>query len=252
VHPSQTKTSHLSFLFTFFLHYILTAGRSFSLNIIMTSRLFLLVLPALAMARFGQENAVQAQISPLDGTLGGKSINALLAGANACDQLTVADSIAALGGQAATDAAKAMVQAERNFNPFTTDRPTVCNDPTLPKTAALRGILPLIDPAVQGAAAVNAASKASLTKPVDATGKSEADLLTAAGFTTFTPQAPGQAVAAAAAKNNNANAGQVNARGGAAAGAAQGNAQAGNAQAGQQVTSQSICTSYTYANAMIE
>ncbi|KAA8911659.1 hypothetical protein FN846DRAFT_756502, partial [Sphaerosporella brunnea] len=152
-------------------------------------------LPLLAAARFGQENAVQSIIASIGGndgkaaTLGGQSISTLLAGSNACDKLSLADQVAALGGSTALDAAKKLVQAEKNFNPFATSIPTICSDATLPATAGLRGIIPLIDPAVDGAAAVNAASAASLKTPLDATGKSVADLLTGIGFTNFTSQA---------------------------------------------------------------
>ncbi|KAI6781125.1 uncharacterized protein J7T54_002481 [Emericellopsis cladophorae] len=149
-------------------------------------------------ARFNQENAVQGVISSIGGgeaaTLAGASIRALLAGANACDKLTLADQVAALGGDAdgALDAAKQLVQAEKNFNPFAVDRPSVCDDPSLPANEGLRGIVPLIDPAVDGAAAVNDASAASLTTPVNQAG-SQADLLRDIGFETFTAQSGGSA-----------------------------------------------------------
>jgi len=164
------------------------------------------VLLATVDARFGQEDAVQATIAAVTGgaagqaaTLAGQSISTLLAGANACDKLSLADQIAAIGSTSAVSAAQKLVQAEKNFNPFATSNPSICSDTTLPATDSLRGILPLIDPAVTGAAAVNTASTASLTTPLDATGKSVADLLTGVGFTNFTSQAAGASASAAPA-----------------------------------------------------
>lgn len=56
-------------------------------------------------------------------------------------QLQLADQVAALDGAGALDAAKALVQAEKNFNPFAVSIPSFCSDPSLPATAELRGIL---------------------------------------------------------------------------------------------------------------
>ena len=66
-----------------------------------------------------------------------------------------------------------------------TDKPTLCNDPSLPKTEALRGITPLVDPAVTGADKANALSATSQKTPFDATGLSVAQVLAAQGFTNF-------------------------------------------------------------------
>ena len=85
-------------------------------------------------------------------------------------------------------AAIGLVAAEKNFNPFAQSIPTICSDPTLPATEALRGITPLIDPAVGGADVANDLSAQTITTPLDATGKSVADLLAANGFTNFTTQ----------------------------------------------------------------
>ncbi|KAI5777996.1 hypothetical protein EDC01DRAFT_623373, partial [Geopyxis carbonaria] len=160
-----------------------------------SNALLLLSLAALTHARFGQENAVQAIIAGVAGgadgaaaTLAGQSISTLLAGSNACDKLTLADEVAALGGADAIAAAAALVQAEKNFNPFAADGPNVCSDATLPVTAELRGIVPLVDPSLDGAAAVNEASAASLDAPGEQAG-SAADLLTDLGFAAFTAQA---------------------------------------------------------------
>ncbi|KAI5848424.1 hypothetical protein DFP73DRAFT_629863 [Morchella snyderi] len=151
---------------------------------------------ALAHARFGQENAVQNIISAIGGnggaaaTLAGQSIGTLLAGANACAKLSLADEVAALDGAGALNAAKALVQAEKNFNPFAVTIPSFCSDASLPATEALRGILPLVDPDLDGAAAQNAASAASLNAPVDAAGLSIADIVQGQGsITDFTAQA---------------------------------------------------------------
>lgn len=69
------------------------------------------------------------------------------------------------------------------------DAPTLCSDATLPATEALRGILPLVDPAVLGSDVENANSAQSLKAPFDATGLSVADVAKANGFTNFTTQA---------------------------------------------------------------
>ncbi|KAI5803543.1 hypothetical protein DFH27DRAFT_556165 [Peziza echinospora] len=104
-------------------------------------------LISVVTARFGQENLAQGAIQALGGgqaaTLAGQSISTLLAGTNACDKLRLADQVALLDGAGAIDAAKKLVQAEKNFNPFAVDRPNVCDDANLPATAALRGILPV-------------------------------------------------------------------------------------------------------------
>lgn len=82
--------------------------------------------------------------------------------------------------------AAAVVAAEQNFNPFNVDIPSICDDATLPATAELRGIIPLVDPAVTGSDVENAASATSLTTPFDATGLSVAGVMQAQGFSNFT------------------------------------------------------------------
>ncbi|RPA92914.1 hypothetical protein L873DRAFT_1708098 [Choiromyces venosus 120613-1] len=186
------------------------------------------LLVASVRARFNQENAVQGVIAAIGGnngqaaTLAGQSIGTLLAGANACAKLALADQVAALDGAGALNAAKALVQAEKNFNPFAVNIPSVCSDPTLPATQGLRGIIPLIDPAVAGSDAVNTASAASLNTPVAANGKSVADLLTDIGFSSFTAQDAARNNVDAGAdgngngrgnNNNNNNTGNGNGRG---------------------------------------
>src|SRR4030081_1590699 len=73
-------------------------------------------------------------------------------------------------------AAIGLVAAEQNFNPFVVSIPSICSDPTLPTTAALRGVVPLIDPAVGGQDIENANSKTSVTTPFSADGLSVAQV----------------------------------------------------------------------------
>jgi hypothetical protein len=103
-------------------------------------------------------------------------------------QLQKADEIIAqLGmGADAIKAAQGLVAAEQNFNPFLVHIPSICSDPTLPTTAVLRGIVPLVDPAVSGSALENSNSAASLQKAFDATGMSVAQVMAAHGFSNFT------------------------------------------------------------------
>jgi hypothetical protein len=103
-------------------------------------------------------------------------------------QLQTGDKIIAeLGmGADAVKAAQDFVAAEQNFNPFVQNIPTICSDPTLPTTAVLRGILPLIDPAVGGSTLANQLSAQSPVTPFDATGLSVAEVFVNAGFSNFT------------------------------------------------------------------
>lgn len=191
----------------------------------------LAVLIAVAQARFGQEQVPIAAISAVNGgdagaaaTIAGAAISDLLAGSSACDKLKRGDQILAeLGtGADAVAAAIGMITAEKNFNPFAQDVPTICSDPTLPVNALLRGITCLIDPAVDGSAAANALSAQTAANPLDATGKSVADLLTENGFSNFISQDAAGATTQPAA-------GAGNAAGGAAAGGAGAGAAAGGA-----------------------
>lgn len=92
-----------------------------------------------------------------------------------------------------------------------TDIPTICGDPSLPANPLLRGITPLIDPDVVGADVANALSAATVQNPLDATGKSVADLLQENGFTSLTVQLPDDTTAAIIAQaGGNANAGGQN------------------------------------------
>lgn len=163
-----------------------------------TQSIFLAFLAAIAEARFSQEqgNGAIAAITALSdlgtsgqaATLGGNSIQFLLAAANPCGKLTQADSIITQLGTSdrAVAAARGLVAAEQNFNPFVVSIPSICSDPTLPKSAELRGVVPLIDPAVGGEATENANSKISITTPFNADGLSVAQVMVAQGFSNFT------------------------------------------------------------------
>ncbi|KXH61425.1 hypothetical protein CSAL01_05251 [Colletotrichum salicis] len=143
-------------------------------------------------ARFGQEQVPVQAVSSLQAgnpgeaaTLAGGIPGVLLAAADPCDKLTLADKIAALGtGADVLDAAKGVVAAEQNFNPFVVSVPAICGDASLPATEALRGIVPLVDPAVTGSDAENANSAASLQNPFDATGLSVAECTPTIDFQT--------------------------------------------------------------------
>ncbi|KAA8575991.1 hypothetical protein EYC84_006154 [Monilinia fructicola] len=160
--------------------------------------LLIIVSTTLVNARFGQEqgNGAIAAITALSNfgspgaaaTLGGNSIQFLLAAANPCGKLTQADAIVAQLGNASAvvSAARGLVAAEQNFNPFVVSVPNICSDPALPTTAALRGVVPLVDPAVGGSDEENANSKTSVATPFEADGLSVADVMVAQGFSNFT------------------------------------------------------------------
>ncbi|KAI6782290.1 uncharacterized protein J7T54_008376 [Emericellopsis cladophorae] len=155
-------------------------------------------LLAVAEARFGQEQVPVAAVQALGAagfgdpgvaaTIAGSIPSALLAASSPCDKLSIADQmIDELGNDPQViEAALGLVSAETNFNPFAVDVPFVCADPALPATAELRGVTPLVDPAVTGADVANAASAQSLNTPFDAEGLSQAEVMIAQGFTSFT------------------------------------------------------------------
>ncbi|KAL7958029.1 hypothetical protein V8C34DRAFT_284120 [Trichoderma compactum] len=157
-----------------------------------------ILLAAAAEARFGQEqgNGAIAAIQALSdlgqpgqaATLAGNAIQFLLAAANPCGKLTHADSILTELGtsDAAVAAARGLVAAEQNFNPFVVSVPSICSDTTLPKSAQLRGVVPLIDPAVVGSDLENKNAAASKTKPFAADGLSVAQVMVQNGFSNFT------------------------------------------------------------------
>jgi hypothetical protein len=91
-------------------------------------------------------------------------------------------------GSGALQAAIGLVAAEQNFNNFVVDIPSICNDATLPTSAALRGIIPLVDPGVVGSDVENANSATSKTTPFNADGLSVAQVMVAQGFSNFTAE----------------------------------------------------------------
>lgn len=100
-------------------------------------------------------------------------------------QLQRADQVVSeLGGGAdAIAAAIGLVTAEKNTNPFANNNvQNVCGDPSLPATAELRGITPLIDPAVDVNGDAAALSASSAAKPLSADGLSVFDLMSQAGL----------------------------------------------------------------------
>jgi len=165
----------------------------------MQTKTFLLAaLAAMGQARFGREGVIQPLVQALSdfgtpgaaGTLAGQTPGVLLAGASACAKLELADDIVAQLGEdpQVIAAAAALVQAEKNFNPSAQAIPTICDNAALPATEALRGIIPLVDPAVAGADVQNANSAQSLQNAFEAAGLSVGEISTAQGFANFTAQ----------------------------------------------------------------
>ncbi|KAL7919946.1 hypothetical protein ACQKWADRAFT_299738 [Trichoderma austrokoningii] len=182
------------------------------------------LLAVAAEARFGQEqgNGAISAIGALTNlgqpgqaaTLAGNSIQFLLAAANPCGKLTQADLILSELGtsDAAVAAARGLVAAEQNFNPFVVSIPSICGDATLPKSTQLRGVVPLIDPAVTGSDLENKNANASKITPFAANGLSVAQVMINQGFSNFTivnsdgseQQASGGSAAAAAPPSSQA------------------------------------------------
>ncbi|KAI1806519.1 hypothetical protein F4811DRAFT_132792 [Daldinia bambusicola] len=178
-------------------------------------------LLAVAEARFGQEQTPVADIQALGsfgnpgeaGTLSGSVPGVLLAAADPCAKLSLADKIVSTLGNdpQVIAAAQKLVAAEQNFNPFVVSVPNICGDASLPATQELRGIVPLVDPAVTGSDVENANSATSLKSPFDATGLSVAEVMTAQGFSNFTVKgAAAGGNANNGNNNNNANNGNNN------------------------------------------
>jgi len=186
-----------------------------------TKAVLVAALLAVAEARFGQEGLVQNAIQALGqfgnpgqaATLAGQTPGVLLGGANACAKLVLADTIVtSLGNDPAVIAAvKILVAAEKNFNPFAQSIPTICDDASLPATAELRGIVPLVDPAVAGSDIENANAASSQQNPFQANGLSVADIAIANGFANLTRQGSDGATSDAGAAAGNAGAGNNNA-----------------------------------------
>ncbi|KAI2622424.1 hypothetical protein GGR54DRAFT_638759 [Hypoxylon sp. NC1633] len=153
-------------------------------------------LLAVAEARFGQEQIPVADVQALGNfgnpgeaaTLAGAVPGVLLAAADPCAKLTLADKIVSTLGTdpSVIAAAQNLVAAEQNFNPFVVSVPNICGDATLPATQDLRGIVPLVDPAVTGSDVENANSETSVQTPFGADGLSVADVMSAQGFSNFT------------------------------------------------------------------
>ncbi|RDW78328.1 hypothetical protein BP5796_06180 [Coleophoma crateriformis] len=156
-----------------------------------TSVVLLLALGAATQARFNQEQIPIPAIQALSNrgqsgqaaTLAGGAVSTVLGAADPCARLTTADKIVATLGNTADviAAAKGLVAAEQNTQNGAL--PKACADATLPTTPELRGVIPLVDPAVGGAAVENANSAKSLTTPFANAGMSIAQIMAANGFT---------------------------------------------------------------------
>ncbi|KAJ3095553.1 hypothetical protein HDU97_006811 [Phlyctochytrium planicorne] len=114
-----------------------------------------------ADARFGQGGNVKlgtklrASGCGNFGQFGGKEIGTLLAGADPCDKLKLADSVLDVAAKdcagteafgLVVEAAMDLVSAERNFNPFKTKEDSICTDAAFPANPILQGILQFVDP----------------------------------------------------------------------------------------------------------
>lgn len=164
----------------------------------MSSKFIFISLPTCtAQARFNQEqepvNAIRALTNRgppgAAATLAG-SVPGVLAGANACAKLQLADRIVTNLG-AADDvlaAVRTFVAAERNFNPFAVSIPSICSDIDLPVTRELRGIVPFIVPVVVGSDIENANAALSTQDHFNSISCSVADVVAENGFTNFTAQ----------------------------------------------------------------
>ncbi|RKO84322.1 hypothetical protein BDK51DRAFT_49174 [Blyttiomyces helicus] len=127
--------------------------------------------PVLSPRRFGQEQAVDLgdklnaagphcqNFAGVAGTLGGQSAGTIVARADPCAKLRLADQIVAAakahqcdaqGTKIMLDAAMDEVHAEHNFSPFAGALDIVCLDASLPVSPELRGIPPLVDPRNNG------------------------------------------------------------------------------------------------------
>jgi hypothetical protein len=81
-----------------------------------------------------------------------------------------------------------LMAAEQNFNNFNVDIPSICTDPTIPTSEALRVITPLIDPGVLGSDIANTLAASSKTAPLNAVGLSVTEVLIENGFSNFTAE----------------------------------------------------------------
>ncbi|KAJ3381066.1 hypothetical protein HDU92_005596 [Lobulomyces angularis] len=144
--------------------------------------------------RFGQENQIQQLISTFDlnvpnGSVGGPAIGTLLAAADPCKVVDVAEQVLSTGGT--VNDARAVLGLEKNFNPFVVQAASICLDASKPTTADLRGILPLVDPSLPGAERINQLTQqrnkdiiaGTVNGAALAQGKSIADQMVELGFT---------------------------------------------------------------------
>ncbi|KAI9137992.1 hypothetical protein BKA69DRAFT_1148153 [Paraphysoderma sedebokerense] len=150
-------------------------------------------LTHLQKRRFNQENKIQELISTFKGlqnpyAIAGPAVNTLLPDANPCDVIDVAQKVID-GGGSVNDARKVLT-LEKNFNPFTVQSASICLDPSKPENPQLRGILPLLDPALPLANETNIKTQERNDKIFSgeldgvalAKGKSIADQLVELGF----------------------------------------------------------------------
>ncbi|KAJ3310221.1 hypothetical protein HDV04_005160 [Boothiomyces sp. JEL0838] len=198
----------------------------------MYSKIVITAFLAIVNARFGQQNPNLGDLQALlggavGGPLSGDIPSTLLGGADPCAKLSLADKIAAAkpGDAAVLTIAKKLVNTESNFNPFGAGAdPKFCNNPALPATPELRGILAQVsDDGLQqkfGANGglnndqINAIATKSLTNPLPADGLSVAQLYLQQGFKDFVGadkvQTPGNAANNQNTQSiNNANTGVV-------------------------------------------
>ncbi|OLL21928.1 hypothetical protein NEOLI_001998 [Neolecta irregularis DAH-3] len=117
------------------------------------SKLLIILAVSYSSARFGNENECVGATKAIQGappgvveTFAGQSIASLLAKADPCEKLKWADKIIDQLGSlpGALEAAICFVNAEKNYNNFAQNLVAFCNDPSLPVSTDIRGILPII------------------------------------------------------------------------------------------------------------
>ncbi|TLS22653.1 uncharacterized protein PpBr36_05740 [Pyricularia pennisetigena] len=192
-----------------------------------TKALIVAALIAYVEARFGQEQIPVAAVQALGSfgspgqaaTLSGSVPGVLLAAAKACDKVKLADKIVEeLGNDPAViSAAKGLLVAEMNFNPFAVKTNKICDDASLPATAELRGVIPKVDPASDPSGIQNSNAEKSVNTPFNADGLSIAAISQAQGFSNFILGDSGTLASGGGAANNSSSAsgGAANNSGGA-------------------------------------
>ncbi|KAJ3109151.1 hypothetical protein HDU97_008550 [Phlyctochytrium planicorne] len=125
--------------------------------------LAIIVFASCAQARFGRENPrffnTVERIGCGQGLFrfAGRDIRTLLAAADPCDKIDLADGVLSYAktefGCPGTDnytevlyATMDFVAAEKNYNPFTINKDSICDKPWLPQNPELQGILQYVDP----------------------------------------------------------------------------------------------------------